>query len=76
MTNITETVEEKRGYATGMAVYETYGDDVVTVEKPYGMRLNPIFDREIRSFRPACGRGREGSGRSWTVAEIVSLVSA
>ncbi len=39
MTKVSETMEEKRGYATGMAVHETYGDDVVTVEKPFGKAL-------------------------------------
>ncbi|MGH9844683.1 MAG: transketolase family protein [Blastocatellia bacterium] len=39
MTDISKTVEEKRGFATGMAVYETYGDDVATVEKPFGKAL-------------------------------------
>ena len=31
--------ETKRGFASGMAVYETYGDDIVTAEKPFGNAL-------------------------------------
>lgn len=31
--------EAKRGFASGMAVYETYGDEVVTAEKPFGNAL-------------------------------------
>jgi transketolase len=31
--------EAKKGFASGMAVYETYGDDVVTAEKPFGNAL-------------------------------------
>ncbi len=36
MNSITEA---KKGYASGMAVYETYSDDVVTAEKPFGNAL-------------------------------------
>jgi transketolase len=32
-------VEIKRGFASGIAVYETYSEDVVTAEKPFGNTL-------------------------------------
>ena len=31
--------ETKRGFASGMAVYETYGEDILTTEKPFGNAL-------------------------------------
>lgn len=34
-----QETEIKRGFATGMAVYETYDETVVTVEKPFGHAL-------------------------------------
>lgn len=36
---MTSDIQTKKGYASGMAVYETYGDDVVTAEKPFGNAL-------------------------------------
>jgi transketolase len=39
MNSETDVKRVERGFAAGMAVYETYGDDVVTVEKPFGQAL-------------------------------------
>lgn len=39
MSNNSNVIEARRGFATGMAVYETYGEDVVTVEQPFGKAL-------------------------------------
>jgi transketolase len=36
---MSKMTEAKKGFASGMAVYETYGDDVVTAEKPFGNTL-------------------------------------
>jgi transketolase len=36
---MSKMAEAKKGFASGMAVYETYGDDVATAEKPFGNAL-------------------------------------
>jgi transketolase len=36
---MSKMTEAKKGFASGMAVYESYGDDVATAEKPFGNTL-------------------------------------